>query len=190
MKFVRFLMFPIFISLFACAGIAPITNISERISGPGYSLLPPQEEGWTILEKSHNGISMGKKGDVVDETYAAIVWIMKMPDKGVPPLVLVQIYRIQQYPSERFEPVLSTSIDAKKGCETFSTIHRDKGARKTSDNPNPMLIKDYDQYCVHPHNKALLVLTGFSHRYYQENEDPGFDRKAIEFVQNVSLDMF
>lgn len=176
----------------ACAGVEPVTNLQERISGRGYSFLPPQEQGWHIMGQSAEGIDMLRKGDSVDETHGIQIRIMEMPDTSLPALAYVMLTQSQQYPGPRFERLESRRIDAplRKNCEKYTSIHRDRDAGKASDNPEDMLIKDYEQFCVHPHDKAHLILVHYSRRYYPAHEDPEFERKALDFIQSVSFDPF
>lgn len=58
-------LFAIFVIL-AISGCAtqpkPIVNPSERIKLNGFSVLPPDENGWFILDKKDSSITFGKQG--------------------------------------------------------------------------------------------------------------------------------
>jgi len=191
----RFLICIISISLLSCAGTETIINTSEIISGKGYSLLPPQEEGWMILNKGNNGISMSRKGENIDETYAVVIELIELPGTITSRGLLdtfVELLQKQQFASERYEIVELKNIPdpERKACTKSFWIEKDFGAKRMSGTQDPMLIRAYDLYCVHPHNKAYLAMIGYSHRYYAGNEDLIFTQKAFDFFKNVSLTEF
>ena len=192
---IRFLICIISLSLLSCAGTETIKNTSERISGRGYSLLPPQEEGWRVLNKGSSGIGMLRKGENIDETYAVVIELIEFQDTINSKIVLdafVELLQKQQFASERFEIVeLKNMPDPeRKACTKSFWIEKDFGAKRMSGIQDPMFVKAYDIYCVHPHNKAYLAVIGYSHRYYEGNEDPIFTQKAFDFFKNVSLTEF
>src|SRR2546425_12462894 len=68
--------------LSSCAqqGFHRISDPSTRVDVSGVSVLPPQEPGWQILQRSTFQLALGKRGPQPDATYVASVILYKLPD--------------------------------------------------------------------------------------------------------------
>ncbi len=178
-----------------CAGTTPITNYSERIKGPGYSALPPQEEGWSIWRKARGGLILGKEGRNIDETIIAMIIMFQLPEVSSDEEFLDVIERAQSQdlPTGRYKVLTSSNELMKKrqwSCVESSYEAEDHGARKKSKNTAHMIQQFYGFYCRHPYDKEIGVNFGYSHRYYQGNQDQQFFDKAKHFADNVVLEDF
>jgi len=149
--------------------------------------------------KGNNGISMGKEGENLDESYVFSVEIIELPDTINSRIALdaiVEMLQMQHFSSEwyaeRHELIEKKNIPdpERKACTKSYWIEKDYGAKRKSGIQSPMFIRVYALYCVHPYNKAKLAMIGYSHRYDEGKEDPRFTQKANSFFKNVSLDEF
>jgi hypothetical protein len=183
-------------ALSSCATTTPITNPSERISKRGFSLLPPQEPGWTIWQQSRGSINLGKTGGTRDESYVAFVELFediqleKIPgqDEAEKLRHVGKIRGFLEFSTDRFKMLeMSDGIygERKETCAVSFALVVDLQARKQTGNPEIMLMKSYDIYCMHPYLKSTLMRLGYSHRYYRKNEDKGFVERATSFINNV-----
>jgi len=183
-------------ALSSCATTAPITNPSERISKRGFSLLPPQEPGWTILQQSRGSINLAKTGDTRDESYVAVVELFEdiqleeIPgqDEAEKLRHIGKMRDSVEYTSGRYATLeMSDAIygERKETCAVSSAQVMDLQARTHIGNTVIMFMKSYDVYCMHPYLKNTVMRLGFSHRYNLENEDKAFVERATSFVNNV-----
>ena len=114
MHLIRKILITLLILIFTGCAVTQIKDYSKRIEGAGYSVLPPKEEGWIIHNKSYGRLVLGKKGKNIDETYAALIILFRLPDLSNDEAFYDFVERSQKQnrPSERYK-VLSLSSEPK-----------------------------------------------------------------------------
>lgn len=187
----------VIVSLTGCAGPRPITDPTMSLDAPGFSVLPPQEEGWYIWQKSRDSLTLGKKGKHIDESYIITVEIKELPEKvrtkedfhDFIDLVLRTMEEQEKWDT-RFVTLESKywpSDERSEPCVRYVKAFEDHGARKGSDRKDPMILMAEGLFCRHPYKKNMAVRIDYSHRCYEENRDPEFKKKAADCLEKLKL---
>ena len=50
-----------------------------------------------------------------------------------------------------------------------------------------MILENLELICVHPDDKRIVVLVGYSHRYDAGKADPKFSAKAMRLLRSVEF---
>ncbi|TMH43579.1 MAG: hypothetical protein E6H59_07790 [Betaproteobacteria bacterium] len=182
--------------LSSCAqqGFHRISDPSTRVDVSGVSVLPPQEPGWQILQRSTFQLALGKRGPQPDATYVASVILYKLPDVDSEAqfLKLISERRLSEPDTGRFRIVKNAEEISHRSevyCVKYHTISEDHAAR-TSSGVGSMLSEMMGYHCQHPKNKNVGVNFQYSHRHYPGDEDPLIGKKAAEFLEDVKFIAF
>ena len=173
------------------------TETIERIQGYGYSILLPQEPGWSVKTTYKNLMIAGKSGDDKDENYAIIILVLenvRVPIEGLDDKKILMDFSkskvLREFPSDRFKLLTHTNEihePTDEICVRSYARVLDLKAEKKYTNPSPMTMDVFELICVHPYDPRTLVTVGYSHRYYlQEKDDIAFLKdKFIKFTKNI-----
>src|SRR2546422_7861287 len=184
----------LFLSSWAKQGFPRLSHPQRGVVVWAFSVLPPQEPGWQILQRSTFLLALGKRGPQPDATYIASVILYKLPDvdSEVQFLKLISERRLSEPDTGRFRIVKNAEEISHRSevyCVKYHTISEDHAAR-TSSGARSMLSEMMGYHCQHPKNKNVGVNFQYSHRHYPGDEDPLIGKKAAEFLEDVKFIAF
>ena len=171
-----------------------VTDPNDKIDIRGASVLPPQEKGWKIVQKTANQLHLAKRIAQSDTSYVATVMITKLPDIESKEQFSNVIHEkfLSIYDTGRFTILKqdgNISYSKEYYCWRYHIISEDRAA-KTKAGKKAMTLEIVGNICQHPKNKRLGVHSGYSQRYYPGNQDPEIKNKADEFLVNVTFTDF
>lgn len=169
-----------------------IDDPSVRINEvTGVSVLPPQEKGWQVLERSKTNLVLGKKGPTSSSTYIAIVTLFKLPKLETEYEFLEYISKMKeaQQPKEKFRLIKDKKEMIRGGTNhiiKYHAIAEDKVATaKFGDKTQLLEIIGYTGQ--HPSNHSIGVDLGYSFRHQAGAEDVNFEEKANAFLDQIII---
>ncbi len=182
--------------LVACASPSSRFNMvtvplpPERIFKEGYSLMPLNEEGWILGPRNETAMALAKRGSAPDETHAIRSFIKPLPKLNVDEdFVVFAESAVKMESATRYEVLKhATQRDNANGqeCVKVRDLLKDFQARKTTKNPEPMILDSLYWVCKHPDGKNAVII-GYSDRYYAGHEDPAFDQKAETVFRGLAF---
>jgi hypothetical protein len=194
---VRLLAVSVFTILLACGpGLRPLELPPQRSNHSGFSFLPPNEEGWTVISRDGNALNLPRKGSNPNETYAISTDLWALPPlqskadfinsviakegqseaSGRPPRFKLLKHDVAPYP--------------KKGdyCALSHVICEDRGAKlKHSGGLHLLVLEIVSLTCRHPSNGNVAIKVSYSHRHYPYHGDPSLSEKAQNLFQSVEF---
>ena len=162
----------------------------QRIILSGYSLVPLDEKGWVIGQRSHETLVLGKRGKDPDENmiiraFAEVLPPLKSDEEfiGFAKSVLVMEGAARH-------KVLSQQTKLVKiksqPCVRTDTVMEDHNAVKRSSRTDPMILEAYSLTCKHP-NGSTGILVAYSHRFYPGQKDPEAGVKAQKIFDSLEF---
>jgi hypothetical protein len=183
----------VFIFLPSCATYdsIPISDTSTRLNIYGVSVLPPQQNDWTIIRHNGDQLLLRKSGEE-DKSYVAVVSIHFLQDISSENEFLKLIENAREAIDETGRIIiLENNIEFYKGkadyCVKFKTLMNDFGAKRPSGNTEAMLIETIGFNCRHPFNKNILVNVEYSRRYYPSYSDSSWQEEADQFLNQIKF---
>jgi hypothetical protein len=198
----RFAILSITFLTASCASISrppenlKITLPAQRIFQLGYSLVPPNEEGWEISQRDRLLLSLGKLGTPRNEVIYlyAVVFKLKTFQSDEEFVGLVKEQHAMDTDSRRFK-VLKHEVTSYVGkgtpCAHSHQLLEDHEALTEAGQRTYMLRETSSLTCAHPKNRdrewSLGVNVTYAHRYYTGHADPQFLEKAASVLQSVEF---
>lgn len=166
----------------------PSIRIDEILS---VSVLPPQEAGWQVLQKSKTNLVLGKKEPTNGSTYIASVTLFKLPKFETENKFIEYISKAKeaQQPKQRFSVLKNQKEPIKGGTNyiiKYHTIAEDKVATAKFDGKT-QLLETIGYIGQHPHNHSIGIDLGYSFRYQDGVEDINFEEKANAFLDDIII---
>ena len=159
---------------------------SERISQKGYSLVPLKGEGWLIGMPNPDQLTLSKRGETPDETFAIQGLLVKLPpfaDTEELVLFVGKDSQRRRTDPERFRMIRhEVSAQQQKGaaCARSYALSEDVAPVKQSERAGNLFFETLTITCAHPRNPSIGVNVCYSHRWYVEHRDPRFVEKSIQ----------
>jgi hypothetical protein len=183
--------------LISCAAEKKPTLVdpSVRINNvKGISILPPQEQGWTIVRLNETQAVFGKKGLDSSSSYIVGVTVFRLPKFGSEEQYLQYVSKMKatQQPAERFRAIQNNyeiCPDQSTYCVQHHEIVEDKKA-KTPIGKQSMILEAIGKTIQHPKNSSIGVDFGYTYRYPSGGEDPMLNVKAEAFLKSVQFTDF
>lgn len=172
--------------------LAEVTLPPARSNHVGFSLVPLNEAGWLVLQKTPNFIAYGKRGSEADETYALQANTTRLPKYASPEEFYASTRNAPPTggPPGRFRMVSYQSRPAPdKGemCVRAHSVSEDHAPTRQSKRTDFMVIEAYSLLCVHPKSPPVGVVVTLSQRYYPGNRSPRLDKDAEVIFASVTL---
>jgi hypothetical protein len=168
----------------------------ERISLKGFSLVPLNEKGWFIREHNPNQLFLGKLGKSPEENLVIRAILFKMPafNTNEEFSSLIKEIEAKNINPERLKIIKHTVTphQTKKGsdCALSRSLLEDNAAAELVGKTGVMLQESVTLICAHPQNKDIGVSVGYSQRYYPEQGDLEFFKKAVSVLNSVRFTEF
>ena len=169
-----------------------LVDPSKRINDVvGVSVLPPQEEGWKVLNKNKTQLVLSKYGPTENSSYIANITIFKLPKFETEQQFTQYISKAKksQQPEERFRVIQDKKESIKGGTNyimKYHTIAEDKVATAKYGNKT-MLLEVIGYTGQHPKNHSIGIELGYSYRYHIGAEDSKFKEKANAFLDQIII---
>ena len=181
----------------------------QRIVQKGYSLMPPDENGWFLGARTPHELALRRSPDSSDQSFV----ILATSAGHLPPfntneeyLQLVNDRRlsfprgsIMGYPhpaakdphQQRFKLLryeVSADLSPKTECALVHSTAEDTAAVRRSGERGLMILETLERICAHPNDKGVVVLVGYSDRYDPGREDPKFSERAMRLLRSVEFE--
>ncbi len=167
-------------------------DTSKRIDDViGVSVLPPQEQGWQIENKSKTQLILAKYGPAKNSSYIANITIFKLPkfESEQQFTEYISEGKKAQQPKERFKVIQDKKENIKGGTNyimKYHTIAEDKVATAKYGNKT-MILEVFGYTGQHPKNHSIGIELGYSYRYQVGDEDINFEEKANTFLDQIII---
>ncbi len=188
-------------SVYGCAGKYEIKDPSQRIENLCLSVLPPQEQGWSIVRKQGwwikgcNAIIIGTEDMSTLETTIIAIVPFKLDEIKTTEDYFVQMKeKYDDLPEIERQKVIEFEQDIYQVEDNSCTIHsylvKDTGMPEKY-KKSVMYLESIDINCPIPW-KALFsgdmgVRFSYSRRYNPGDDDPEFKEKVLEFFDQVQF---
>ena len=165
----------------------------QRITQPGYSLMPLDERGWLAGPRDQYRLVLGKYGAHPDETFAIQGIVSQLPefDSAEEFLRIVKEGQSADTDTTRFpipkQDVVEDSTKAAQ-CARSHLITEDREPVKRTKRTGAMVLEAASLTCAHPRNPRLGIHVVYSHRYYAGQSDPAFIEKADRLMRGVEFE--
>ena len=195
MKFITILAFLVLL-LSSCMGtntrVAELPLPPQPIKHPAFTLLPPAETGWLVANMSQYNLSLAKKGNAIDESYAIQVMLFQLPtfsnDEEFKNYVIDGFN--EDTSSTRFNTISSsneiTNINT-LNCVKNRTATEDTQSVKQSSNNESMILEVINYTCKHPTVKNVGANISYSHRYYTGHADAKLDKHSLDLMDDFKF---
>jgi hypothetical protein len=166
---------------------------SQRIVLDGYSLVPPNEAGWIRAPSPPERLVIGKRGDAPDQTMAIDASVISIYPYKTTEEFAKQVNNIHmaKLPADRMRIIkYEATLDGSRPeeCVITNIVAEDMQAVKRSTSvKGVMTMAIYSLTCALPTQHGSGIAVAYSQRYYPENADPDFLRKAQSVISSVIL---
>jgi hypothetical protein len=186
------------LSLLSCSAIRPgpseTANLPARLFQSGYSVVPPREKGWSILDRDNYRLILVKRGPSQNESYAAVAGLILLPSNLNNRDLYFEHIRLAR--SREFESngirILSNqeSMFDEKGdfCVRYRSETVAAGGSGVSDRPGSLVVEAIGFYCRHPAEPTVAVKAEYSYRHRPGNDDRELEEKAERFLKAVNFE--
>ncbi len=191
----------VLIACTSCVGNPPVGRElplpPERISRDGYSLLPPDEAGWDVVENDSR-LLLVRRHEGRDKTFIIDAGLLKLPPYRTNEELRRLIDSVQLRSNEQGRLVTTmheVEADAIKGVDCVKS--RDIGETQVpvekSGGTRNMIIEMTRLICAHPEDRAVGIEVSYSHiRFptdikYLRNQDSAFFDRAAAFLEDVEF---
>lgn len=177
-----------------------IASLNESVDDPTetidhsiyFTMSPPQGSDWIIANRNPRAINFAKQGKNIDETYAAHVYVVDLPNMASKDefFKYMKAEIEKDTDLERFTPIKNNySYFEGRGdyCINYYSLAEDKKAQKRSNKKDSMLLEVVGYFCRQPRNKNIVIVFGYSHRYYDGNQDEKLSEKASAAFEKLKF---
>ncbi len=197
MKLSNSLVLPAIIILVGCSTAAtsprPLPVPPQRITLDGYSLLPPNEPGWMSAPVSPGKLALGKRGDAPDQTTTIQANSISIePYKTTEEFInSINRFHMAKLPPDRmkvlkYEAELDRSRP-EKCVITDIAVEDTQAVKRSAPVKGSMIMAIHTLTCVLPGKSSAGFSVAYSQRYYPENIDPDFMKKAESVTSSVTI---
>jgi hypothetical protein len=179
------------LSLLSCSAVRPggTEALSGRLFQSGYSVVPPREKGWAIVDRDSYRLMLARPGPSLGESYVAVASLVLLPsDLDDRELFLehIRLARSKEYASNGIR-ILSNeeSLFNEKG--DYCVRYRSESVTG-SGNPETLVNEAIGFYCRHPAETTIAIKAEYSYRHHVENEDRDLEEKARRFLEAVNFE--
>lgn len=165
-----------------------------RLFQKGFSLMPPNEKGWQINQRSPYQLMLDKPGGGPDETLMIQALVIRLPpfksnEEFVQQVKEVQVNDINLTRVSLMKYDLRPYAKKGRNCVRSHIAAEDRGAFERSDNSGKKLMAEVvSLICAHPRNSQIGINVTYAHRYYAgRKEDPVFLEKADRLIDSVKF---
>lgn len=185
----------------SCVGNQPVVRELpvpvERIARDGYSLLPPNEAGWSVVN-SGSQLLLGKRGERQDETFIINAGLLKLPPYRTNEELgrLIESVQAKNTETGRFVTIMH-EVEAYAGKGADCVTSREVGEKlvpvKNSERTRNMILEIMSLTCAHPEDRATGIGVAYSRRhypkdsYYMGDQDSAFFERAAAFFEHVEF---
>jgi len=187
----RVMAVSIMATLMAC-GPKQVQLPPERSYHRGFSLVPPNEQGWFFQQRDHNTLVLARHSSGLDETY-----VISTEVRGLPPLTSQSefINAVKEMASRGSDPTRFTVMKldvvpySKKGdyCARSYLMAEDRAAVRRTGGVGQMVLELVVLSCRHPTNADVAINVVYSHRHYPDQGDPNLSGKADMLFESVEF---
>jgi len=170
---------------------SPLRPVTPRQLFPSsiLNVYAPDSEGWVVTGAGSNGISFGKRGAEIGETFGAQVIIFEMPPTtGGEALVGFVKNRIAAMnPPPRFQETNSSYLyteDRGYPCVKVHVAFDDTDA-VTPAGKEQLKLQVVSLYCRHPEQQQLGFFAAYSHR--GKAADDQIEVPAKSFIEAINV---
>lgn len=189
------ILFSIFL-LTACIGTNQVRNElplpPQPINHPAFTLLPPAEHGWILVNLSQYNLSLAKRGKARDESYAIQVMLLQLPsfkdDNEFKEFVTIGFNKDTD--KTRFKTISTNSeliTINNLNCIKNTASTEDTQATKQSNNTENMILDVINYTCKHPTIKNAGANISYSHRHYIRNTDATLESLSSNLIDNFKF---
>ena len=167
----------------------------ERITQTGYSFVPLNEQGWLIAGRNPYQVSLVRRGENPDETFAIQATPIKLPTfKSREDMVrVIKEEQTKDTNPSRFKlekHEVNAYFEKVAYCVRSHMVTKDNAAVKRSGKTGDMILGAMSLMCAHPKDRNVGVSVTYSHRYYPDQNDPKFIEKASRILNSVEFSEF
>ncbi len=195
MKLITILIFSVLL-LSSCIGsnarVQELPLPPQPIKHPAFTLLPPAETGWLVANMNQYNLSLAKRGNASDETYAIQVMLYQLPTFN-------SDETFKKYVIDGFNKDTDSTrfniINSKNEIININTLHCVKNRTATEDtqsvkqtsNDKNMILEVVNYTCKHPTIKNVGANISYSHRYYTGHADTKLDSHSVELMNGFKF---
>lgn len=165
-----------------------------RLFQKGFSLMPPNEKGWQINQRSPYQLMLDKPGSGPDETLMIQALVVRLPpfkssEEFVQQVKEVQVNDINLTRVSLMKYDLRPYVKKGRNCVRSHIAAEDRGAFERPDNHGKKLMAEVvSLICAHPGNRQIGINVTYAHRYYAGGkDDPVFLEKADKLIDSVKF---
>ena len=183
----------VLVSLFligSCSSNSPEVSLPpERISLIGFSLLPINEEGWSVKVKTFDMVILRKMVD--DGTYVVIAILTPLSKYQTEEEFLARVKESQALYLDMKQFTVrhnETRTFKAKGttCARSNVILQEKSTVKFW-KTEPAYLEIVSFLCVHPQNVGIAAMVNYSQRYFVGQRDTELFKKAEMVFNSVEF---
>jgi hypothetical protein len=186
------------LTLLSCSASRPAPSgygdPSARMFNSGFSVVPPQEKGWLIMDRDAYRLVLVKQGANRDESYAAVASLVLLPadlDNREIFFEHIRKARSKALESEGFR-VLSNRdfLFDEKGeyCVRYRSETEEMNGSKDAGAEAPLIHETIGFYCRHPDETNVAVNAEYAYRHRVVDADPELETKADRFLKAVNFE--
>ena len=172
-----------------------IKNTNVPFERSYYSILPPQEKGWTYVDRVEQTpfkLAFRKEGESKTHTFVAIVYEMHNDVSYSDPeafLAFVQVRKALDINTRRYK-VLEQDISLHNRfgslCVRSYIKSEDYGARNKG-GLGFLTMEGYSYTFIHPNNNELIIDISYSERGVAGEMNPKFTEVAEMFIDGLKI---
>ena len=174
-------------------GLIPVSNYSERITGSGLSILPPQDKDWYVVTNNPNGGVMFSKeidGDPFHTIVCSFVVVPIQKNYRNRNDFLDDVKKMQEnYTDKRrfkdVNPIYNLNERFGSLAVEYKINVTDMKRKKKG---HPLVLKMYGYSFVHPKNSAYMVDINYSERSIDEDFTASLFTIGKEFIDNLIIE--
>jgi hypothetical protein len=192
----------VLVLMFLASGCAPkpaqmveVPVPPMRIALQGYSLLPPNEKEWFIIDRNEQQIELVRKGNGPDETRMIQAMLLSLPTFTTVEEMAswVKEGQVRDADDHRLtikDHDLSAAMFKGARCIRSAMTAEERQAVKKTDIQGAIRLEVLAHTCIHPLDKNIGVSVIYAHGHYPGQEDRHLADKADELFQSVEFSGF
>ena len=163
----------------------------QRIVQKGYSLMPPNENGWLIARRNQYQLDLVRRGANEDESIAIQAAPVRLPEFTSTEEFVRLVKEGQAKDTNPLRFAIKghdvAAYSQKGNCVKSHLLTEDNAAVRRSKRSGVLILEALTLTCVHPKNKTVGINVTYSHRYDPKNEDPAFIGKATAVLDSMEF---
>ncbi len=169
-----------------------ISNLSERIKTPAYSVLPPQEKGWAYNRETPIKLVFGRQNSKNDQSYVGFVVVSRLikVNSKEEYFDFVTSQRNRDIGNPRYEDISNeenVELIENNYVFRFHKKFKDFGAKNLPKSAKYLVIEDYGATYQHPLKENYAVTIALSQRTLPSGMVNSFHILAKEFVDSIQF---